>query len=107
VLVVHGSQFPVALEQARLEQSKLAWTSTCPERLGSSSRLRRSKAHEVDVLDGAIRCAAELDQPIQARDDRFGLGHVLARTRQVVDRVRRTVQVPFAGLIQQLQSVFT
>ena len=57
-------------------------------------------------LHGLVERAAQLDQLLQRRGDHFDLGHVFARPRHVVDRLGRSVKIPFARLVEQFERVF-
>ena len=60
----------------------------------------------MNVPDGPIERAAQLDQLLDCRRDHFGVVHVLAWPGHVIDGLRRAVQIPLAGLVEQFEGVF-
>ena len=64
------------------------------------------KPDELDVMDGPIERAPQLDEPFHRGSDHFGLRHVFALTRHVVDRLRFAIEIPLARLVEQFQGVF-
>ena len=86
---------------------KLACTSHVPDPARPKpAAVLEGDALEADVLDGPVERASQFDQRLHRRGNRFDLGHVFARPRNVIDGLRRAVQVPLARLVQQFQRIF-
>ena len=68
-------------------------------------RVGEDEALEAEVVDRGAGTPDHPDDLRQARGDDLGRPHVLARTRQEVERPERTIEIPLAGGVQGLDDV--